>query len=132
MLRRISQPEVKAPWAISMAMLFTYVAGFLFNIVLCFCGGDMTYETGILGTSLAQPVAQLFYNSLGPAGGIVFTVCGFIIIKFVCFTAMVSIPDYFKNILILRCQSNPLPARSLPSLVIVSYHFPTFGPRSMA
>lgn len=36
-LYRISQPEIKAPWAISMAMLFTYVAGFLFNIVLCFC-----------------------------------------------------------------------------------------------
>lgn len=34
---RISNPEVKAPWAISMAMLFTYIAGFLFNIVLCFC-----------------------------------------------------------------------------------------------
>jgi hypothetical protein len=36
-LPRISEPEVKAPWAISMAMLFTYLAGFLFNIVLCFC-----------------------------------------------------------------------------------------------
>jgi hypothetical protein len=34
---RISEPEVKAPWAISLAMLFTYLAGFLFNIVLCFC-----------------------------------------------------------------------------------------------
>jgi len=33
----INQPEIKAPWAISMAMLFTYLAGFLFNIVLCFC-----------------------------------------------------------------------------------------------
>lgn len=33
----ISEPEVKAPWAISLAMAFTYVAGFLFNIVLCFC-----------------------------------------------------------------------------------------------
>jgi amino acid transporter len=33
----ISEPEVKAPWAISMAMAFTYIAGFLFNIVLCFC-----------------------------------------------------------------------------------------------
>lgn len=33
----INQPEIKAPWAISMAMLFTYLSGFLFNIVLCFC-----------------------------------------------------------------------------------------------
>jgi amino acid permease (GABA permease) len=81
----ISEPEVKAPWAISLAMLFTYVAGFLFNIVLCFCMGD---PAEILATSLAQPVAQLFYNSLGKSGGIFYTVCGFIIIKFVCFTAM--------------------------------------------
>ncbi|CAG8955425.1 hypothetical protein HYFRA_00010290 [Hymenoscyphus fraxineus] len=81
----ISQPEVKAPWAISMAMLFTYLAGFLFNIVLCFCMGD---PNEILTSPLAQPVAQLYYNSLGKSGGIFFTVCGFIIIKFVCFTAM--------------------------------------------
>ena len=33
----IAKPEIKAPWAISMAMLFTYLAGFLFTIVLCFC-----------------------------------------------------------------------------------------------
>lgn len=81
----ISEPEVKAPWAISMAMLFTYLAGFLFNIVLCFCMGD---PSEILASTLAQPVAQLYYNSLGKSGGIFFTVCGFIIIKFVCFTAM--------------------------------------------
>lgn len=81
----ISEPEVKAPWAISLAMLFTYLAGFLFNIVLCFCMGD---PAEILASTLAQPVAQLFYNSLGKSGGIFYTVCGFIIIKFVCFTAM--------------------------------------------
>jgi len=68
-----------------MAMLFTYLAGFLFNIVLCFCMGD-TAE--ILASPLAQPVAQIYYNNLGQGGGIFFTVCGFIIIKFVCFTAM--------------------------------------------
>jgi amino acid permease (GABA permease) len=81
----ISEPEIKAPWAISLAMLFTYLAGFLFNIVLCFCMGD---PAAILASPIYQPVAQLFYNSLGKAGGIFFTVCGFIIIKFVCFTAM--------------------------------------------
>jgi amino acid permease (GABA permease) len=81
----ISQPEIKAPWAISLAMLFTYLAGFLFNIVLCFCMGD---PATILASPLSQPVAQIFYNSLGKTGGIFFTVCGFIIIKFVCFTAM--------------------------------------------
>lgn len=81
----ISEPEIKAPWAISLAMAFTYIAGFLFNIVLCFCMGD---PAEILATPIDQPVAQLFYNSLGKSGGIFFTVAGFIIIKFVCFTAM--------------------------------------------
>ncbi|KAG0649946.1 putative amino-acid permease [Hyphodiscus hymeniophilus] len=84
----ISEPEIKAPWAISVAMLFTYVAGFLFNIVLCFCMGDPAV---ILASPIIQPVAQIFYNSLGKSGGIFYTVCGFIIIKFVCFTAMQSL-----------------------------------------
>jgi hypothetical protein len=70
-----------------MAMLFTYVAGWLFNIVLCFCMGD---PADILATTIGQPVAQLFYNSLGKGGAIFYTVCGFIILEFVCWTAMVS------------------------------------------
>jgi len=81
----IRDPEIKAPWAISMAMLFTYLAGFLFNIVLCFRMGDIAT---ILASPIEQPVAQIFYNVLGKAGGIVFTVCAFIIIKFVTFTAL--------------------------------------------
>ena len=81
----ISEPEKKAPWAISMAMLFTYVAGFLFNIVLCFCMGN---PTEILGSSMQQPVAQIFYNSLGKGGGMFFTIAALLIIKFVTFTAM--------------------------------------------
>lgn len=80
----ISKPEVKAPWAISMAMLFTYVAGWLYNIVLCFTMGD---PADILASPVAQPVAQIFYNSLGTAGGVFYTVCAFIILQFVCFTA---------------------------------------------
>lgn len=51
----IEDPAVKAPWAISMAMLFTYVAGFLFNIVLCYVMGD---PSEILASTIAQPVAQ--------------------------------------------------------------------------
>ncbi|KAK0865548.1 polyamine transporter tpo5 [Friedmanniomyces endolithicus] len=81
----IKDPEIKAPWAISMAMLFTYVAGWLFNIVLCFVMGDIS---SILTSPMQQPVAQIFYNVLGKGGGITFTVCAFIIIKFVTFTAM--------------------------------------------
>jgi len=68
-----------------MAMLFTYVVGWLYNIVLCFVMGD---PQEILASPLAQPVAQIFYNVLGKAGGITFTFCAFIIIKFVTFTAM--------------------------------------------
>lgn len=84
-------PEVKAPWAISMAMLFTYLAGFLFNIVLVFCMGLLGTDTDILNSSLEQPVAQIFYNSLGTAGGVFYTVCALIILQFVCFTAMQSL-----------------------------------------
>lgn len=86
----ISEPEVKAPWAISLAMLFTYVGGFLFNIVLCYVMGDMA---SILGSPMQQPVAQIFYNVLGKSGGIFYTVCAFFIIKFVTFTGMVGVSD---------------------------------------
>lgn len=65
-------------------MLFTYVFGFLFNIVLAFCMGD---PATITSSPIAQPVAQIFYNSLGKNGGLTFTVCAFIILQFVCFTA---------------------------------------------
>ncbi|KAL8772975.1 MAG: hypothetical protein Q9209_001995 [Squamulea sp. 1 TL-2023] len=81
----IAEPELKAPWAISLAMLFTYLGGFLFNIVLCFVMGDMA---SILESPVAQPVAQIFYNVLGKSGGIFYTICAFFIIKFVTFTAM--------------------------------------------
>ncbi|KIW16053.1 hypothetical protein PV08_06104 [Exophiala spinifera] len=80
----ISQPEIKAPWAISLAMACTYVLGWLFNIVLCFCMGD---PAEILASPIVQPVAQIFYNSLGKGAGIFFTVSAFIILQFVCFTA---------------------------------------------
>lgn len=65
-------------------MICTYVLGWLFNIVLCFCMGD---PAEILASPIYQPVAQIFYNSLGKGAGIFFTVCAFIILQFVCFTA---------------------------------------------
>ena len=68
-------------------MLFTYVGGFLFNIVLVFVMGDPDN----LDNTLEQPVAQIYYNSLGPAGGVFYTVCAFIILQFVCFTATQSL-----------------------------------------
>ncbi|KAJ6134695.1 hypothetical protein N7523_001017 [Penicillium sp. IBT 18751x] len=84
----MSDPERKAPWAISLAMAFTYVAGFLFNIVLCFCMGN---PEEILSSPMEQPVAQIFYNSLGKGGAMFFTIAALIIIKFVTFTAMQSL-----------------------------------------
>ena len=75
-----------------MAMLFTYVAGWLFNIVLAFCAGDVTE---ILASPVAQPVAQIFYNSLGRGGGIFYTVCALIIAQFVCFTATQALARTF-------------------------------------
>jgi amino acid permease (GABA permease) len=80
----ISEPEIKAPWAISMAMACTYVLGWLFNIVLCFCMGD---PAEILASPIYQPVAQIFYNSLGKGASIFFTVSAFLILQFVCWTA---------------------------------------------
>ena len=44
----------------------------------------------ILASPIYQPVGQLFYNSLGRSGGLFYTVSAFIILQFVCFTAMVS------------------------------------------
>lgn len=87
----ISEPELKAPWAISLAMAFTYIAGWLFTVVLAFCMGDLSADNSVLNTTFGNPVAQIYYNALGPAGGVFFTVCAFIIIQFVCFTATQSL-----------------------------------------
>jgi amino acid transporter len=88
----ISNPEIKAPFAIFWAMAFTYSVGFLFNIVLAFCMGD---AASILSSPIGQPVAQIFYNSLGKSGGIFYTVCAFIILQFVCFTATQALARTF-------------------------------------
>ncbi|KAL8901353.1 MAG: hypothetical protein Q9207_005232, partial [Kuettlingeria erythrocarpa] len=81
----ILNPEVRAPRSIVLAMSFTYLAGFVFNIVLCFVMGDMA---GILSSPAAQPVAQILYNVLRKFGGIIFTICAFFILKLVTFTAI--------------------------------------------
>ena len=75
-----------------MAMLCTYVFGWLFNIVLVFCMGD---PTEILASPIYQPVAQIFYNSLGKGAGIFFTVSAFMILQFVCWTATQALARTF-------------------------------------
>lgn len=73
-------------------MAFTYLAGFLFNIVLCFVMGD---PAEIMASPIYQPVGQIYYNSLGKTGGVFFTVCAFIILQFVCFTATQALARTF-------------------------------------
>ncbi|RMD42079.1 hypothetical protein DV735_g3057, partial [Chaetothyriales sp. CBS 134920] len=84
----INEPEIKAPWAISLAMGSTYVLGFLFNIVLVFCMGD---PADILASPISQPVIQIYYNSFGKHTSIFFAVAAFIVLQFVCFTATQSL-----------------------------------------
>lgn len=81
----ILNASVRAPQAIACALSVTYVLGFLFNIVLAFCMGDLT---AILGSEIGQPVAQIFYDVMGKTGGIVFTVFAFIILNFTGITAL--------------------------------------------
>lgn len=80
----MENPEHKAPWAISMAMVFTYVTGFLYNIVLCFCipkkDPNLWKED--------QPVVMLYYYSLGKAGCIAFAVFMFIVMNFLGLAAL--------------------------------------------
>ena len=73
------------PKAIALALTFTYVVGWLFNIVLVFCMGDPAV---ILESPIEQPVAQLFFNVLGKGPAIFFTVAAFFIMNFVCITAL--------------------------------------------
>lgn len=81
----IENAAIRAPQAIASALSVTYVLGFLFNIVLAFTMGDVTE---VLGSSIGQPVAQIFYNVMGKTGGIVFTVFAFIILNFTGITAL--------------------------------------------
>lgn len=78
-------PAIIVPKAIAMALSFTYVAGFLFNVVLVFCMGDPQV---LLDSPVGQPVAQLYWNVMGKGGAIFFTTSAFIIMNFVCITAM--------------------------------------------
>ncbi|CAK7243576.1 MAG: polyamine transporter tpo5 [Sporothrix thermara] len=78
-------PARVVPKAIALALTFTYIVGWLFNIVLVFCMGD---PNEILASRIGQPVAQIFYNVIGKGGAIFFTVAAFLIMNFVCITAL--------------------------------------------
>lgn len=75
-----------------MAMLFTWLVGFLYNIVLAFRMGD---PVELYNSTLAQPVAQLYYNALGRRGAIFYMACAVIILQFVCFCAVQALARTF-------------------------------------
>lgn len=88
----MSDPERKAPWAISMAMTFTYVLGFLYNIVLCFAmklPESLTQGEDSIKYLLNsdQPVVMM-YMSLGKGGAVTFAVFMFIVINFLGLSAL--------------------------------------------
>jgi amino acid transporter len=81
----VKNPARVVPRAIALALGFTYVVGWLFNIVLVFTMGD-PHE--ILLSPVGQPVVQIFYNVMGKAPAIFFAVSAFFIMNFVCITAL--------------------------------------------
>lgn len=72
-------PNTKVPWGIATGNSVTVLLGFIYNIVLCFCMGR---PDSIVDASL--PVAQIYYNQLGKAGGITFTILMFLVMNFAC------------------------------------------------
>ncbi|KAI0134127.1 amino acid permease [Xylariales sp. AK1849] len=78
-------PATIVPKAISTALTFTYIVGWLFNIVLVFCMGD---PATILDSAIGQPVVEIFHQSMGKSPAIFFAVAAFIIMNFVCITAL--------------------------------------------
>jgi amino acid transporter len=74
-------PSTVVPWAITTAALFTYIAGFLYNLVLAFSLGN---PAEVLQTPTGMPVSQVFYNVMGPGPAALFSIAGFVIMNFAC------------------------------------------------
>jgi amino acid permease (GABA permease) len=81
----VKDPARIVPKAIALALTFTYVVGWVFNIILVLCMGD---PVEILASPIGQPVVQIFYNVMGKGPAIFFAVCAFIVMNFVCITAL--------------------------------------------
>ena len=81
----VKDPARVVPKSIAFALTFTYLVGWVFNIILVFCMGD---PTEALSSPIGQPVVQIFYNVMGKGPSILFTVCAFVIMNFVCITAL--------------------------------------------
>ena len=81
----IQEPEIKAPWSIAIALGFTWIGGWLFNVILAYTVGNPLDK---IDSPVAQPVAQIFYEVMGRGGGIFFTVTAYIILNFGAISAI--------------------------------------------
>lgn len=81
----IQEPEIKAPWSIAIAIGFSWIGGWLFNIVLAYTMGDPLDK---INSPVVQPVAQIFYEVMGRGGGIFFTVAAYIVLNFGAMSAI--------------------------------------------
>lgn len=81
----VKDPARIVPKAIALALTFTYVVGWVFTIILVICMGD---PAEILASPIGQPVVQIFYNVMGKGPSIFFAICAFIVMNFVCITAL--------------------------------------------
>jgi len=61
-----SNAAVAVPWAIVYAIGIAGVLGWAINVALAFCMG--TNLEAIMGSSVGQPMAQIFFNSFGKTG----------------------------------------------------------------
>ena len=68
-----------------MALLVTWLGGWLYTIVLAYVTGDPTAK---LASPIKQPVAQIFYDVLGRRAGIFFTIAAYIVLNFTAMTAI--------------------------------------------
>jgi amino acid transporter len=69
------------------ASTFTYLTGLAFNLVLVLCMGD---PLALVSSRSGQPVAQLFFNTLGRAPAVFFTLAGFAVMNLVAIPGLQS------------------------------------------
>ncbi|KAK4156625.1 amino acid/polyamine transporter I [Chaetomidium leptoderma] len=80
-------PSRVVPKAIANATTFTYAIGFVFNLVLVICMGN---PLELVDSPSGQPVAQLFFNVMGRAPAIFFTLAGFAVMNLVAIPGLQS------------------------------------------
>jgi amino acid transporter len=107
-------PARVIPKAIAHATTFTYVIGLAFNLILVICMGD---PISLVNSPTGQPVSQLFYNALGRAPAVFFTLAGFAVMN------LVAIPG-------LQGGSRMIYAFSRDELIPLSHVWRRISPRS--